>query len=225
MPDERLLRRAVAFARLQLQQPLGIEGDGVLLGGRRRRDGAGDDLALHQQVLYARIDQAGAELRQVENADDEREQAGEVEEDDAPGEARKARADEELPGPDATDRPAGARRAFVLRRADCRQAAQARPRRLQAFRGSVEHGSVCRLRPLWPAPPASSDPARRMAKLRRSLAQPVVRMRKLGRRRASHFLEPVADAVERLDHVEVVVGCLNFLRSRLMWLSMVRSST
>jgi hypothetical protein len=41
----------------------------------------------------------------------------------------------------------------------------------------------------------------------------------------SHLLEAVADAVQRFDHVEIVVGPLELLRSRLMWLSMVRSST
>ena len=60
-------------------------------------DGAGDDLALHQQALDARVDQTGAELRQIENADHEREQAGHVEEDDAPAQARKGDACEELP--------------------------------------------------------------------------------------------------------------------------------
>ena len=48
--------------------------------GRRGGDGAGDDLALHQQALHARVDQAGAELREIEDADEQREQAGEIEE-------------------------------------------------------------------------------------------------------------------------------------------------
>ncbi len=57
---------------------------------------------------------------------------------------------------------------------------------------------------------------------RRRLAGSVRRLGGAG----SGFLEAVADAVERLDHVEVVIDLtLNFLRSRLMWLSMVRSST
>ena len=72
--------------------------DAVAVDGGRGGDRAGDDLALHQQALHARVDQAGAELRQIENADDERDQARDVEEDDAAREAREALADEELPG-------------------------------------------------------------------------------------------------------------------------------
>ena len=56
----------------------------------RRRDGVGDDLALHQQALDARVDQAGAELRQIEDADHQHDQAGDVEEDDPPRQAREA---------------------------------------------------------------------------------------------------------------------------------------
>ena len=87
----------------------------VGIDGRRGRDRRGDDLALHQQALDARIDQAGAELREIENADDQRQQAGDVEEDDAPGEARKALADEELPRA-AQQQPARAA-LFAARRA------------------------------------------------------------------------------------------------------------
>jgi hypothetical protein len=50
---------------------------------------------LHQQALRARVDQAGAELRQIEDADDEREQPDDVEQNDAPGEARRALRDDE----------------------------------------------------------------------------------------------------------------------------------
>jgi hypothetical protein len=52
---------------------------------------------LHQQALDAGIDEAGAELGEVENSDDQREQAGDVEKDDAPGQAGKGDADEEMP--------------------------------------------------------------------------------------------------------------------------------
>ena len=126
---QRLVRRAVALAGLQLEQLVGIDGDGVGLDGGRGGDRAGDDLALHQQALHARVDQAGAELRQVEDADDQRDQAGEVEEDDAPGEAGEALRDEELPGAPRNGAQAraslGARRAAVgragsaLRRESC----------------------------------------------------------------------------------------------------------
>ena len=54
--------------------------------------------ALHLKALDARVDQAGAELREKDDADRERDQAGEVENDDAPGEARRALRDEKLPG-------------------------------------------------------------------------------------------------------------------------------
>ena len=91
------VRRPVTFAGLQLEQPLRIDGDGVALHGRRGGDGAGDDLALHLQALRARVDQPGAELREVENADHQRDQAGEIEKDDAAGEAGEALRDEELP--------------------------------------------------------------------------------------------------------------------------------
>jgi len=52
---------------------------------------------LHQQALDARVDQTGTELREIENADHEREQAGDIEEDDAPAQARKSDAREQLP--------------------------------------------------------------------------------------------------------------------------------
>jgi hypothetical protein len=87
----------VTFAGLQLQQPLGIDGDGVALDRRRGGDGAGNDLALHQQALHARVDQAGAELREIEHANHQRDEAGQIEKDDAAGEAGKTLRDEKLP--------------------------------------------------------------------------------------------------------------------------------
>ena len=48
------------------------------------RDRAGDDFALRQQALHARVDQSRAELREVEHAGDECDQSGKIEEDDAP---------------------------------------------------------------------------------------------------------------------------------------------
>ena len=44
--EQRVVARAVALAGLQLQEPVGIDADGVGLDRRRRGDGAGDDLAL-----------------------------------------------------------------------------------------------------------------------------------------------------------------------------------
>ena len=66
-----------------------------------------------------------------------------------------------------------------------------------------------------PAAPAQRRRSRSRAAFRRSWARPS---------RLS-FLEAIADAVKRLDHFEIRSTTLNFLRSRLMWLSMVRSST
>ena len=60
-------------------------------------DGDGDEVALHDQALHPGVDQAGAELGEIEDAEHEGEQAGDIEKHDAPGEARKALRDEELP--------------------------------------------------------------------------------------------------------------------------------
>ena len=48
-------------------------------GGDRR----GDDLALRLQALHARVDQAGAELVEIEEAGEQRDQPAEIEHDDA----------------------------------------------------------------------------------------------------------------------------------------------
>ena len=86
-PGQRLLR-VVALAGLQVEQPLGVDGDAAVEVDRGRGgDGGGDGLALYQEALNARLDQPGAELGEIENADDERDEAGDVEEDDAPRQA------------------------------------------------------------------------------------------------------------------------------------------
>src|SRR5205814_9292488 len=109
---ESFVARPVALARLELHQPFGVELDGIGLVRRWGRDGAGDDAALDQEALGARVDQAGAELRKIKDADDEREQSGDVEEYDAPREAREALGDEELPDAPRrrADRPPGLQR-------------------------------------------------------------------------------------------------------------------
>ena len=94
---QRFIGRAVAFAGLQFEKTLRIDRDGVGLYGRRRSDRAGNDFALREQTLHARINQAGAELREIEHAGDECDQAGKVEEDDAAREAREALRNEEMP--------------------------------------------------------------------------------------------------------------------------------
>ena len=86
--DERLLAERGALAGLHLQQLVGIDGDRVGLDRRRGGDGAGDDLALGQQALDAGLDQALAELVEVEEADEQGDEAGEVEDDDAARQAR-----------------------------------------------------------------------------------------------------------------------------------------
>ena len=51
---------------------------------------AGDDLALDQQTLDARVDQAVAVLGKIKNAGDQRDEAREIEQHDAAGDAREA---------------------------------------------------------------------------------------------------------------------------------------
>ena len=82
--ENRVVGGTITFAGLQFQQPLRIDGDGVGLHAGRGGDRAGDDLALHHQTLDARVDQAGAKLRQVQNADDEGCEPGDVDENNPP---------------------------------------------------------------------------------------------------------------------------------------------
>src|SRR4029079_2689876 len=89
---------AVAFAGLQIEQAVGIEGDGVALDGGRGGDRFRDDLGIDQKALRPRFDQAGAELRKIKNARHQGYEAGEVERNDASGEARERERKEELPG-------------------------------------------------------------------------------------------------------------------------------
>jgi hypothetical protein len=107
---------------------------------------------LHQQALDARVDQPGAELGEIENADDECEQPGDVEKDDAPAEARKRDPDEEIPALLQQGREPSPRlleRGLIF----------AGPFRLdfgrKAFRRSIEHGG----RSAGCAPPLKTPPA------------------------------------------------------------------
>ena len=59
---------------------------------------SGDDLGIDQQALRTRLDQAGAELREIEDARHQRDEAGQIERDDAAGEAGEREREEELPG-------------------------------------------------------------------------------------------------------------------------------
>jgi len=54
--------------------------DGVAFDGGRCRDRFRDNFGIHQKTLRARLDQAGAELREIENARDQRDEAGEMSE-------------------------------------------------------------------------------------------------------------------------------------------------
>ncbi len=96
-PEQGVVVGAVAFAGMEFQQALGVDVDDVGVVRRLRRDGDGDEIALHREALGARLDQASAELGQIDDAENEHEQAGDVEKDDAPREARKRLGDEELP--------------------------------------------------------------------------------------------------------------------------------
>jgi hypothetical protein len=95
----RFVRRAVAFARLQVEQAVRVDGDGVGFDGGGRGNRAGDDFGLHKQALRARVDQAGAELREIENARHQGHEARQVERDDPAREAGEGKREEELPGP------------------------------------------------------------------------------------------------------------------------------
>ena len=95
----KFIRRAVGFAGFQVEQPVGIDGDGIGFDGRGGGDGAGDDFGLHQKALRAGVDQAGAELRQIEDARHQRDQSGKIERNDAAGQAREGQREEKLSGP------------------------------------------------------------------------------------------------------------------------------
>ena len=81
--------RPEAFAGLQLEQLFRIDADRIGLDRRRRRDRAGDDLALRHQAFDAGVDQPVAERVEIEDAGDQHGQPGEVEEEDAPRQAGK----------------------------------------------------------------------------------------------------------------------------------------
>src|SRR5262249_785844 len=92
------VRDAVALAGLEIEQLVDVDGRRVGLDGGGGCDRDRNDLGLHQQALRAGLDQAGAELREIEDAGHQRDQARQVERDDAPGEAREGQRKEVLPG-------------------------------------------------------------------------------------------------------------------------------
>ena len=84
----RFLGHVVALARRKLQQPFGIDRDRIGIDRRRGGDCRGDDLALGREALHARIDQSGAKLVEIEETDEQRDKAAEIEHDDAPRQRR-----------------------------------------------------------------------------------------------------------------------------------------
>jgi hypothetical protein len=79
----------LGLAGLHLQQLVRIDGDRVGLHRRGTGDRAGDDLALGEQALHPRLDEALTELVEVEEAHQQGHQAGEVEHDDPARQARR----------------------------------------------------------------------------------------------------------------------------------------
>ena len=82
------LREPRRVSRLHLEQLVGIDGDGVGFDRRRTGDRAGDDLALRHQATDPRLDQALAELVEVEKADQQGHEPRKVEHHDAARQAR-----------------------------------------------------------------------------------------------------------------------------------------
>ena len=114
-PRQSVVGRPVAFAGFQVEQAVRVDGERVAFRGAGRGDRARDHLAGRQQVFGAGIDQAGAELREIKNARHQRDQAREIQRDDAAGEAGKGQREEKLAGaaqPAERALPAPHRRAF-----------------------------------------------------------------------------------------------------------------
>ena len=82
---------------LKFEQFVRVDMDRVRVDGGGGRDRAGDDLALNEQALHPRLDQALAELVEIENARDEDDQRDKVEEQNAAREAGEDRIAEQAP--------------------------------------------------------------------------------------------------------------------------------
>lgn len=89
-----LLRR---LAGLLLEQLVGIDADRVGVHRGRGGDRPRDDLALDGEALDPGLDQALAELVQVEEPDEQRDQPDEVEDDDAARQARRGALADRVP--------------------------------------------------------------------------------------------------------------------------------
>ena len=67
--------RRYAFARRQLQQLVGIDGDRIGVSRRRSRNRGGDDVGLNSEALHPRLDQIGAKLVEEQKPDHEHDKA------------------------------------------------------------------------------------------------------------------------------------------------------
>jgi hypothetical protein len=154
---------------------------------------------LHQQALNPGVDQAGAELRQIENADDQREQADDVERDDAPRQAGETQDKEKMP---RTAQP----------RAHFAQTARLETR--DRFVESVGLGfGACDMgrsvEHLIQVCPVSCRYGATNVILAQAAQVRQVKARAAGT--ASILFETIADAVQRFDHIKIVVDRLELL--------------
>src|SRR5581483_2532479 len=89
-----LFARPVALTRRELQQLLGVKRYRIGFDRGRGGNGGGDDLALRLQALDARIDEAGTELVDVKESEEERGEPAQVEDEDPAGQrGRESRPD------------------------------------------------------------------------------------------------------------------------------------
>ncbi len=86
---EVIAARRDTLASLELEQPFRIDRNGAGVDGGGGGNRTCDDLTLGQQTLHPGIDQAGAKLVEIEDADNERDQADEIDRDDPPGQGGK----------------------------------------------------------------------------------------------------------------------------------------
>src|SRR5262249_51997919 len=94
---KRFVGRPIALTGLQFQKPFRVNRDRVGFDRSRSRDCTGNNFALSEQALHSRVDQSRTELRQVEHASDQCDETGEIEKNNASGEARKTLRYEEVP--------------------------------------------------------------------------------------------------------------------------------
>ena len=97
---------ATDLARRELQELVGIDGDGVGVDRSRGGDRSRDDVGLGRQALHPRGDDVGAKLVEQQEADHQHHEAAKVENDNAAGErGGKARGEEPPRQPGARPQP------------------------------------------------------------------------------------------------------------------------